>query len=192
MYGAKQHAARTQNGRWHVTAIEPNHVADGRVDANRWGRQNELRDAPPITDLAFCGKAQHRPRGPAADEVVHLGETQLIEPTRGTGAEVSMLIEAVDDERPRAIQTSDTVCRHSFQRRRHSTREMLLGEDRFGQHIDELSAALHQSLGTVNINSLRHCPPVPTDPSCETHDDHPEGPRMQQLTVVWVRLASDW
>ena len=79
-----------------------------------------------------------------------------------------MLIEAVDDKRPRPIETGDTLCRHRFERHRHSTRKMLLHEDRLRQHIHEPSTATHEALSTSNIDALRHRPPVPTVPEGQT------------------------
>ena len=74
------------------------------VDADRRRCENVLRNPTAVTDLSLRWQTEHRPRRPTPDQVVHRFETKMIEPTRGSGAEVSMLIEAVDDHRLGPIQ----------------------------------------------------------------------------------------
>ena len=80
---------------------------DRGVDADRRRCENVFRDPTAVTDLSLRWQTKHGPRRTAANQVIHHFETKMIEPTRGSGAEVSMLIEAVDDYRPQPVENFD-------------------------------------------------------------------------------------
>ena len=92
---------------------------------------------------------------------MHLVETELFEPTRGSRTEISMLIEAVHHYGLRPIKHRRFRRCHRFQRQRASTRQMFLNENRMRQHIDKLRTSLHKDLGTGNIDTFRHAGTVP-------------------------------
>lgn len=84
---------------------EGDDVGDRRVERDRRGSASARRDAPLVADQALGRVAPHGPSGTTADEIVDPLEAELLEPARGSRAEVSMLIEAVHDERfrPRVV-----------------------------------------------------------------------------------------
>ena len=87
--------------------VERQDVGDRGVHTDRGHHLGVLGDAPTVTDRALRGQPLRGPRGATADQVVDLFEPELSEPTRGPSAEVSMLIEAVQEQRRGALERVD-------------------------------------------------------------------------------------
>jgi hypothetical protein len=91
-----------------------------------------VRDATCVADLPRRRKAENGPSGTPADQVVDVGEAKMIEPARGSGAQISMLVEAIDNVCPAAIEVCDRRLRQRLQRQRDRAGKMLSFKDRGG------------------------------------------------------------
>ena len=78
----------------------------------------------------------------------------MIEPTRGSGAQISMLIEAIHNHRARPVQTIDSRRCHRLQRKRQRTGQVFLREDRSRQHVNERDALVEEMFGTGSIDPV--------------------------------------
>ena len=153
--GSDEHAVMHDGDR-KALGTQLNDVGDRRVqrDAGRVGQV--VADPAAITDGSFGGQSERCPRRPPADEVVDLREPQLIEPTRGSGAEVSMLIEAVDQQRLVPLETLHLRCLERLQRQADGAGEMLLLKDGRRQHVDERRVLAKQALRAHRVDALGH------------------------------------
>ena len=74
------------------------------VDSDGDRRLDVVDDPTPVTHRAFGRKSECGPTGATADQVVHLGEAFGFQTARRPGAEVAVLVEAVQDDRRVTIE----------------------------------------------------------------------------------------
>jgi hypothetical protein len=154
--------ARTEDGDCVPQLAECRDVADGRGDLDRSGALHVLRDPTRITDLAFGRHPERSPRRAAADQIVHIRETEQFEPTRGPGAEVSMLIKAVDHGRCVRVERSERrIAVEGVEREADSAGQVLLFVDRARKHVDELRTLLHEGVRSERVGPFGHDRRVP-------------------------------
>ncbi len=186
MQRAEQYVARPDDGRRsRPLPTEGADIGDRFIDINGSGFEHELRHAPTVTDMTFCRQAEHRPGRTAPDQVGHVREPKLFEPARGSGTQVSMLIEAVDDHRAGTVDVGDRRSIQRLQRQAHGARQVLLDEDRVRQNIEQENVALHHPLGTGSIDASWHASvmPDPITPQTETC--------MERWTDLVVDVSAD-
>ena len=92
----------------------------------------------------------------AAGIIKHAGETKSLEPRRGPGAEVSLVIPAIDDDRMVGHQTRDDFTRQHLQRYVNGAGDVLFGVLLLGQDFHECCACLNQSLQVISFNGRDH------------------------------------
>ena len=124
-------------------------------------RRDERPDALVVADLTLGREARGEPRRLAVGVVGHVLETQLFEPARGSGGEVSGEVEAVDDDRPITIEgVEGGAAGEPGERQVDGTGEVfglvLLG----GQDLDQLEGAaavfLEESAKAVGVDRPGH------------------------------------
>jgi hypothetical protein len=151
---AQQHTVVADHGGGVLERSLLDKVADRCRDVDGDGGCQVGPDSTAVTDVSLGGQAENRPTGPPADQIVDPRETELIETARGSGTEVSMLIEAIDDHRPRPIELLDCVGIEGLEGQAHRAREVLLDEDRVRQDVHHQRAVVHQLAGPVDIDPL--------------------------------------
>src|SRR6266511_3674075 len=88
--------------------------------------------------------------------VVDLGEPEALEPPRGSWAQVSGRVPAIDDDRPGWIQAGPRICLDLGQGKVDRAREVLVLVLLSRQDLDQLSALGQEPLDLVPIDALRH------------------------------------
>jgi hypothetical protein len=74
--------------------------------------------------------------------VVDVLEAERVEPARGSWADVSESVPAVDDDRLGMVQRGGAVGVKPLERKVDRAGKVLLGELRLGEHLDELRAGV--------------------------------------------------
>jgi hypothetical protein len=108
-----------------------------------------------VTEQAVAREALRQPRCLAGDVVVHVGEPKLLEPARGSGTEISLVVEAVDDDRPGRVETLESSL-DLIERKVHRAGDVLLDERLRGQHVDELCALGDELTNLLGADGSRH------------------------------------
>jgi hypothetical protein len=104
----------------------------------------------------FCGKACRQPVELSVDVVVHLLEPEALEPPRGSWAQVSGRVPAVDEYRPERIELFLGFGLEASERETDGSRKMVSLELVPGQHLHHLHAFPHESPDVGAIDFLRH------------------------------------
>jgi hypothetical protein len=127
VYPTRRHVASSDVGRARVLGVRP------------LGRQ-----------------AGRQPVELAADAVVDLGEPESFEPPRGSWAQVSGGVPAVDDYGSTSIQALLRLRFDPSKRDVIGTREVVLLVLRSRQHLGDLCAPLHERLHLAPVGLVRH------------------------------------
>src|SRR6266540_3829982 len=95
----------------------------------------------------------------AGDVVVHAPEPHRLEPPRGSWAEVSLVVVAVDNHRPVAVELARRALVEFLERDVDRADDVLLAELLRRQHLDELGSFLgDQPANLVAVTRSRHRP----------------------------------
>lgn len=98
LHGTDKHAAIADHCDWAPIINRHDKIRDCRVDTDRRRHERMSRNPATITDLSQCWQAEHCPRRPTTDQIMDITKPQVFEPTRGPSAEISMLIETVNNQ----------------------------------------------------------------------------------------------
>jgi len=101
-------------------------------------------------------ESERAPVGLAGDIVVDVSETETFEPRRGSWRQVSLVVVAVDDHRPIALQPPGTLGVEALERDVDRARKVLVFVLVLRQHFDELGAVVEQPLQFVAVDRRRH------------------------------------
>ena len=106
-------------------------------------------------------EARRTPVGLACDVVVYAGEADAFEPPRGSWAQVSLGVVAVDDHRPLAVERGRRAPIQCLERDVDRTRKVLIRIVVRPENLDELgSFYAAEALDFITIKRCRHCIPV--------------------------------
>src|SRR5882724_8309421 len=108
----------------------------------------------------FCGKACRQPVELSVDVVVHLLEPEALEPPRGSWAQVSGRVPAVDEDRPERIELFLGLGFEASERETDGARKMISLKLFRGQHLHHLRPFPHESPNVIAIDLLRHRHPL--------------------------------
>jgi len=124
--------------------------AGGNIPASDVSRSSPRGVSP------FGGEPGRQPIELSVYVVVYLLEPEALEPPRGSWAQVSGRIPAVDDDWLRRIESALGLGFEASERETDGPREMVLLELLPGQHLHHLRPFPHESLNVFAIDGLRH------------------------------------
>jgi hypothetical protein len=149
-----------------AATTSPNHTVR-RPTAHRPRRQARHAGGDDIAALGVAGaqdpgllalglQAVGEPVGLAGDVVVDLGEAELFEPARGSGAHVSQRVMAVHDHRPVGVEPGGAGGVELLEGDVDRAGQVLVGVLGCRQHLHQLRATLTQLLELLQIDPGRH------------------------------------
>lgn len=97
----------------------------------------------------------------ARDIVGDLGETELLEPPRGSGAEISLIVVAVDEHRPFAVELTLSTLVELPQGDTDRPGEVYLPELRLLENLDDLRTSSDQIVGLTTFDEGGHTRELP-------------------------------
>src|SRR6266511_1504532 len=127
-----------------------------QVGTSRRATSPALRAA---TFVPACGRPYEPQSFLPGDVVVHAPEPHRLEPPRGSWAEVSLVVVAVDNHRPVAVELARRALVEFLERDVDRADDVLLAELLRRQHLDELGSFLgDRPANLVAVNRSRHRP----------------------------------
>jgi len=144
-----------------TTADEQRDVADALVEAaRRHVALRDVRDAASAGVGALARQPGGEPVGASGLIAIDVREAEADEPRRGPCAQVSLVVVAVDDDRPAAIEALGSLAAQGFQRQVDRAREVL-GLELLRRHdVDELRPLRDELLGVVAVDHGEHVLPL--------------------------------
>src|SRR5262249_22967759 len=156
------HEAGVPAGGAHARA----NLAEPLVEATGRDVAVEMRADPGVAAAsAFERQSGRAPVGFAGDVVVNLSEAYALEPPRGSWAQVSLIVVAVDDHRPLAVELSGGLAVELFERDVDRSGQVFLFELGDRQHLDQLCARGEETLHVVSVNRCWHQSPWSRSPN---------------------------
>src|SRR5262249_27387847 len=123
-------------------------------------RSGESADTGAAVGLSLEGKPEGAPVRLAGDVVVYASEVHRFEPPRGSWAHVSLVVVAVDDDRPLPVERRGRGAGERLQRHVDRARKVLVLELVRREHLEELGTLVaHEPLELVTIDRYWHAYP---------------------------------
>ena len=132
----------------HDDAGVPARLADATANFGQVVREETGRDVSPreitsrrlLGEPSLAGQAERAPVALAVRVLVDLLEPHRVEPPRGSWAQVSLIVVAVDDDRPTAVELQSRLAVQLLERDIDSAGDVLLFVLLARKHFDELRA----------------------------------------------------
>lgn len=109
-----------------------------------------------VGQRTFQGEPACRPVRLACDIVEDLSEAQALEPPRGPGAKVSLMVGAVDDDGPVSVEAGGCLAAELLQRDVYRSLDVLFTVLPFREDFHELCALREEPLNVVSSDDGRH------------------------------------
>jgi hypothetical protein len=120
-------------------------------------RTDKVSDACMTPGLSFEREPKRAPVGLAGEVDVNAGEADVFEPPRGSWAQVSLVVVAVGDHRPLAIESGGRVSVERLQRDVDRAGKVLVSEFACRKNLDELRLLLaDEALNFGAVDRGRH------------------------------------
>jgi hypothetical protein len=147
------HDTRIPSGRCHPLTNRVDRLLQpaGRHIPTSHGSSSGTRGVRPLGR-----KPCRQPVELAAHVVVHLMEPKALEPPRGSWAQVSGRVPAVDEYRPNRIERPPGLRLEASKWQTDGSRKMVLLELLSGQYLHHLRPLSHEALNVRTIDLLRH------------------------------------